>query len=143
MVNSMSVLALGATAMMSLAAPQKDDSNILSEAYSRGEIAVDLCGLAGDNFAEFEKALANDPNFAEENSTQDYRVYVADEPVLRILVIARERETAFPMAYCRTFHPNPDGTTRFERNMHCEGDKADCDAVFMEFYRHDEQILGS
>lgn len=142
MVNSISILTTIASALLVLASPQKTEEDILAEAYSPGTIAVDLCGLSGANFEEFEAALANDPNFVEDNGTDLYRVYYARQPELRILAVARKREKAFPMAFCRTFLDNADGTSRLVRTMHCEGEVADCEAVFLEFYRFDQETLG-
>lgn len=136
-------LGLVTAAALAAAASQSDTADILDEAYSKSGAEIDLCGISAPTFSEFEEALLRDAYFHEENSNSEYRVFVATTPEFRQLVIARPRETAFPMAYCRTLMSNTDGSTSLRRNMHCQGDKADCDEVFMEFYRHDEAILRS
>ena len=130
-------------AMALLTAAQEAQGEVVDEAYSPGNEAVDLCGVSGANFAGFLSSLANDGDFREENSNDTYIVMVSDEGPLRILAVARPRDKAYPMAHCRRFLPNPDGTSRIESSMHCKGDKADCDEVFLSFYNHDQAILRS
>ena len=127
----------------SLAPQAADPSAIVEEAYSTGTEAVELCGFSESHFADFEAALSRDDAFSEENSNAEYRVFVSREPPFRILAIARPRETAFPMVYCREFLDNADGTSRLATDMHCEGERADCDAEFLAFYEHDQAILRS
>lgn len=122
---------------------QPSDDAIISYAYSRGSDRVKMCGFNAASFAEFETQLTGDSAFREEGSNDRYRVYVASAPEFRQIVIARPRETAFPMAYCRTLPILPNGSTTLQSRMHCEGEKKDCDAVFVEFYRHDQSILRS
>ncbi len=131
------------TTSFALTAVQADQSEIVDEAYSQGDGAVEMCGIAAPDFNGFLRQLIEDPKFIEHNSDTDYLVFVSEKPEFRQLVIARPRETAFPMAYCRKVLANPDGTARLETSMHCEGDKSDCDAVFVEFYNHDQSILSS
>lgn len=131
-------LAILATTMM---APQTDERSIIDEAYSPGNGRVELCGLDFETFDELLAILEDSGEYAEENSTDEYRVFNGSSPNFRQLVVARSRQTAYPMAYCRLITPNPDGTSKMESSMHCQGEKDDCSAVFIEFHDHDQAIL--
>ena len=103
--------------------------------------APTLCGLTSATLADIERQVLNDKEFVEENSTDQYRVFNRERDFVQ-MVFPRLNLHPFAMATCRKLVESGSGTT-MQRGLECDGTRAQCDAVFLEFRALDDRMLKS
>jgi hypothetical protein len=99
----------------------------------------ELCGYRGRDLSELTRQILEDPDFKEEGSTTEYRVFNNDSALVQ-MVFPQSGTLEFPMATCRKVFTNLDGGTSFNREMHCEGTRDDCDRIFLQFEALDKKV---
>jgi hypothetical protein len=100
-----------------------------------------LCGFTAANLTDLQQKIMSDPGFREENSNDRYRVFNRQEDYIQF-VFPRPGFLEFGMATCMKLVQTSAGTT-MERSMHCEGTRAECDKIFIEWEEHDKEVRQS
>ena len=109
--------------------------------HTVGTGAPTLCGMTGPSLSDIERQVLSDNSFAEENSTDKYRVFNRTRDLVQ-MVFPRAQLHPFAMATCRKVVPNGAGST-IQRELRCDGTRAQCDAVFLEFKQLDDRVIGN
>lgn len=97
-----------------------------------------LCGITAANIAAIESIVLNDRAFVEEGSNGQYRVYNRESDFTQF-VFPRPTTYSFPVATCRKIESRKDGTF-INRELSCDGNREQCDAVFRQFEALDNSL---
>jgi len=110
--------------------------------HSEAQGPTQLCGLTADSVAALRtKAASSETLRVVPIDTPRFELY-ADADQTYQLIFTRPSEAAYPAATCRhTF--DEDGSVRMNRSMRCEGGRAECDALFLEFQALDAQLTSA
>ncbi|MEZ5748584.1 MAG: hypothetical protein R3D83_01410 [Caenibius sp.] len=101
--------------------------------------ASNVCGITGRNALAISDKLRSDPTIAEKPSgSRRFKTYFSSVETKQWTVTTKE-EAAYPAVTCvHIFHSG--GGTDMKRNMRCDASRKACDALYLEFRAHDEQI---
>jgi hypothetical protein len=108
-------------------------------AHSEAHGPSDVCGIRGDNALAIRENLKSDPTIVEKPSgSARFETYFSSVETKQ-WTVTTEKEAAYPAVTCVRLY-NSGGGTEMERNMRCDASRQACDALFLEFEAHDEQI---
>jgi hypothetical protein len=99
----------------------------------------DVCGIVGDDALAIRSKLKSDRTIVERPSPSDrFETYFSTVEAKQ-WTVTTPKDAAYPAVTCvRLF--NSRGGTDMERNMRCDASREACDALFLEFDAHDDQI---
>jgi hypothetical protein len=102
-----------------------------------GESSV--CGISGSNALAIRDALRSNPAINEEPSpSARFEVYFSSTETKQWTVTTKA-DAAYPAVTCvHLFASN--GGTDMQRQMRCDATREACDALFLEFRAHDDDI---
>ncbi len=99
----------------------------------------DVCGIIGDDALAIREKLRSDPTVVERPSGSGrFETYFSSVETKQWTATTVE-EAAYPAITCVRLYSSGGGT-HMERNMRCDASREACDALFLEFEAHDEQI---
>lgn len=101
--------------------------------------ASNVCGVTGQNALAIREKLRIDPTIAPEPSgSPRFETYFSKSETKQWTVTTRF-DPAYPAVTCVHLY-NAGGGTDMNRQMRCDASRKACDAIFLEFRAHDEQI---
>ena len=107
--------------------------------HSEADGPSNLCGISGDNALAIREKLKSDPTIVEEPSgSSRFETYFSSVETKQ-WTVTTEKEAAYPAVTCVRLY-TAGGGTNMERNMRCDASREACDALFLEFEAHDEQL---
>ena len=99
----------------------------------------DVCGVTGQDALAIREKLKADPAIAEEPSgSSRFETYFSTVETKQWTVTTKA-DAAYPAVTCVHLY-NSEGGTDMTRQMRCDASRKACDALFLEFQAHDEQI---
>lgn len=99
-----------------------------------------MCGIVGANAADLLATARRSPNLRAVPIPSDrFEMFEGDQPLPYQLVATLPSEPAHPAVSCREIYEEG-GTLRLRRSMRCDADRADCDALFLEFQTLDAEM---
>jgi len=107
--------------------------------HSEADGPSNLCGISGDNALAIREKLKSDPTIVEKPSgSSRFETYFSSVETKQ-WTVTTEKEAAYPAVTCVRLYI-AGGGTNMERNMRCDASREACDALFLEFEAHDEQL---
>lgn len=101
--------------------------------------ASDVCGVTGQDALAIRERLRADPTIVEEPSgSSRFETYFSTVETKQWTVTTKA-DAAYPAVTCVHLY-NSEGGTDMSREMRCDASQKACDALFLEFQAHDEQI---
>ena len=98
-----------------------------------------VCGISGEDALAIREKLKNSPAIVEKPSGSDrFETYFSTTEHKSWTVTTRN-DAAYPAVTCAYLY-DAGGGTDMSREMRCDASREACDALFLEFEAHDEQI---
>ena len=99
----------------------------------------DVCGVTGEGALTIRASLRSNPAIREEPSgSVRFETYFSSTESKQWSVTTKE-DAAYPAVTCVHLF-NSGGGTDMQRQMRCDASREACDALFVEFHAHDEEI---
>lgn len=99
-----------------------------------------MCGLVGDNATALLAAARQSSDLSPVVIDSDrFEMFEGTDPIRYQLVATLPTEPAHPAVACRELYYEGDNL-RMKRSLRCDADRADCDALFLEFQAIDAQF---
>jgi hypothetical protein len=109
--------------------------------YSSAEGPSEMCGLVGANASDLLTAAHRSAELRPMPIASDrFIMFSGGSSIMYQLVATLPSEAAYPAVTCREVYEE-DGAVRMRRSMRCDAERADCDALFLEFHTLDQEII--
>jgi hypothetical protein len=130
-------LVCGLTALLpSPGASQTVPEGIHRDATGRAE----MCGLSGRDARELIERVRSSPNLHRMSAESDRFEVFESFDGQDMWALTLPSEAAYPAVTCRHFY-NENGSAHQMRDMRCDGRRAACDRLFIEFRDLDQQMI--
>ena len=107
--------------------------------HKEASVASNVCGVTGQDALAIREKLRSEPTIVEEPSgTSRFETYYSSEETKQ-WTVTTQADAAYPAVTCVHIY-NSGGGTDMSRQMRCDASRDACDALFLEFQEHDEQI---
>ena len=101
---------------------------------------TEICGITAFGAAAFIKAVRADPSLHRAQIDSDrFELFVSKDEFTQ-WVFTNETEPAHPAITCRQVSQDQTGAWVSNRSLRCDGDRATCDALFLEFESMDRAM---
>lgn len=134
--QKLALLFVGSTLLMPLASlAQAVPEGVHKEASGES----DLCGVTGHDALAIREKLRADPAIVVRPSGWNrFETYFSTVETKQWTVTTKE-DAAYPTVTCVHLY-NSERGTEMKRQMRCDASRNACDALFLEFQAHDEQV---
>jgi len=99
----------------------------------------DVCGVSGESALGIRASLRSDPTITEKPSgSERFETYFSSTEDKQ-WTVTTQADAAYPAVTCVHLFTSEGGTDML-RQMRCDASREACDALYLEFRAHDEQI---
>jgi hypothetical protein len=98
-----------------------------------------ICGVTASDARSFQLAVRDSAHYSLLSENEDYYVVISDDK-MTIWAFSMPNSAEPPSAICTRLERTADGIINGNFGMRCDGEKADCDEVYGEWFDYHRRV---